>query len=796
MFTTAGAVANAVTAAAFLAVPFALFSLHRSERRRPALLGVAGAGAVVAGILHVPGIWSADATVTLPAALLKLSVAVGATAGVMLLFEYARRAAATVRDAADRNHELARKLDDLRRTNVTLQASEAMFRSFLDHCPALAWITDEDGTFHYVSEPCRRHHRAAGELLGRRITDIFPAERAQRHLEHNRQVLAEQKLLEFDEPGEGGIEHRVFKFPLRDGNDRRLVAGIAFDVTEQRRVRETLRDQSGLHAALGEAMRVYLESGDWARTFALLLRCALVQTRSEFGFVGVVLDRQRLRLVAGEGPEWMRQVSRELRAEPGAKAASDVDFSRLEPPLPRALRTGEVVAVDPPDGETSEPARGSFFALPILREKQVVGLLGVGRSTGRYDGNSPGQLVQISQQAGVFCDCYRRELREGALEEQLRVAQKMEAVGMLAGGVAHDFNNLLQVIQGYTGIALEASTTIAERRASLEQVRHASERATQLTRQLLAFGRRQNLQQSDLDLNQAIRDLLRMIRRLIGEQITVDFIPGHELGNLHADRSQIDQVLLNLCLNARDAIRQGGRITIETENVLVNGAFRESHPWAQPGRYVLMTVSDNGVGMDRETTTRIFEPFFTTKNHEKGTGLGLSVVYGVVKQHGGMVHVYSEPQKGTTFKIYLPIVERSATVVGPKHTPTLARGTETILLAEDEPMVRDLARRILARAGYRVLLACDGPEACALFTQHADTIALAILDVVMPQLGGREVYDRISALRPGLPVIFCSGYAGSALGADLPGGDTRRLLTKPYGADEMLGSVREALDQR
>ncbi len=380
------------------------------------------------------------------------------------------------------------------------------------------------------------------------------------------------------------------------------------------------------------------------------------------------------------------------------------------------------------------------------------------------------------------------------LEAQVRSGQKLEAIGLLAGGIAHDFNNLLQVINGYTALGLDSAVPWPERKTNLEQVRSAGQRAAQLTAQLLAFSRQQALQKDDLDLNHAITELLKMIRRLIGEQILVDFIAGHDLGNVRADRAQIDQVLLNLCINARDAMPNGGRLTLETENVLVNGAFRESHPWAKPGRYVLINVSDNGSGMDKETQLRIFEPFFTTKARGEGTGLGLSVVDGVIKQHGGMVHVYSEPGLGSTFRIYLPITERAADVTGSKLQTAPARGTETILVAEDEPQVRLLAVRILERAGYKVYEAADGEEASAIFVERGAEISLLVLDVVMPRMGGLEVRERAHRLRAGVPVILCSGYAGPALTQGDSLNPTQRLLQKPYGADELLTRVRQALD--
>ncbi len=370
----------------------------------------------------------------------------------------------------------------------------------------------------------------------------------------------------------------------------------------------------------------------------------------------------------------------------------------------------------------------------------------------------------------------------------------MEAIGLLAGGVAHDFNNLLQVIQGYASLAASQMENPADLKESLDQVQSASDRAARLTRQLLAFGRRQALQKEDLDLGVLISDLLLMIRRIIGEHIEISLHHATQLANVRADRSQIEQVVLNLCVNARDAMINGGRLSIELSNVRLNGQLHESHPGAKPGSYVLMRITDTGVGMNKETLQRIFEPFFSTKSKEHGTGLGLSVVYGIVQQHDGLVEVQSEPGRGATFCVYLPASERRSPPTHVKSQPAPSRGHETILLVEDEVAVRTLAAKVLERAGYQVLLAADGLEACDVFKQNADAIHLVLLDVVMPRMGGRAAYEKISALRPGVPVIYCSGYSEQALqgGFELP--RHVRLIQKPYVPNELLNCIRNVLD--
>lgn len=382
------------------------------------------------------------------------------------------------------------------------------------------------------------------------------------------------------------------------------------------------------------------------------------------------------------------------------------------------------------------------------------------------------------------------------MEGQLRQAQKMEAVGQLAGGVAHDFNNLLQAILGYAELLSGQMEPQDALLSEVHEIQRAAERAAGLTRQLLAFSRRQLMNPQSLDLNAVVGDLLKMIGRVIGEHIQLDFLPGFALGKVHADCGQLEQVVMNLCLNARDAMPNGGRLLLETENVLINESYVETHEWAKPGRYVLFSATDTGCGMSQDTLTRVFEPFFTTKEVGQGTGLGLATVYGIVKQHNGLIHVYSEIDKGTTFKIYLPAIERAATSTGTKLMEPVTGGAELILLAEDEEQVRLLAKRFLERAGYTVLAAADGLEALDLCREYLDRLDLLVLDVVMPHMGGREVYDAILKERPDIPCLFCSGYSENAVHTNFVLESGLTLVQKPYRRDDLLRHVRQVLDAR
>ena len=414
--------------------------------------------------------------------------------------------------------------------------------------------------------------------------------------------------------------------------------------------------------------------------------------------------------------------------------------------------------------------------------------------TNRIILNDKGKVIEFQGTGRDITKRRQAEDQRDKTDAQLRHAQKMEAVGQLAGGVAHDFNNLLQVIQGYTDLALNDMDADSPAHAEMEEVMKAAKRAAALVNQLLAFSRRQVLEMDDLDLNKVITDITRMLRRVIGEHITLEAISGHDLGTVRADRGQVEQILINLCVNARDAMPMGGKITIETENVRIDEKFCESHPWAKPGRYVLLSVTDTGCGINEETLARIFEPFYTTKGVGKGTGLGLATVYGLVNQHGGMVHVYSEIDKGTTFKIYLILAERAATAVGHKIKGPVQGGTETILLAEDDTCVRNLTKIILEKTGYTVLAAVDGEEALRMFKNHADEIDLALLDVIMPKLGGRAVFNHILEQRPDIRVLFSSGYSINAVHTDFVLDQGLQLIQKPYQRDDLLRKIRDVLN--
>ena len=390
---------------------------------------------------------------------------------------------------------------------------------------------------------------------------------------------------------------------------------------------------------------------------------------------------------------------------------------------------------------------------------------------------------------------FRDVTEEYAIQEQLRQSQKMDAVGQLAGGIAHDFNNLLQAILGYGEMALGETKENTSIREFVEQMIKAGTHAKTLTSQLLAFSRRQVLEMEALNLNEIISELMKILRRLLGEHIALDILGGHDLGIIRADRGQLGQILTNLCVNARDAMPEGGTITIETENIRIDEDYCKIHAWATPGRFVLLSVTDTGCGMNEKTLAHAFDPFFSTKEVGKGTGLGLSTVYGLIKQHSGTINAYSEIDKGTTFKIYLPIIERAAAAVGDKIEGPVPPGTETILLAEDDEMVRDVCKSILKQAGYTVLTAYDGEEALRVFEEHEAEIDMVILDVVMPNLGGKQVYAQIHEKFPHMRFLFASGYSLNAIHTNFVLHKGLSLIQKPYQRSQLLRKVREVLEK-
>ncbi|HEV7746616.1 MAG TPA: ATP-binding protein [Pyrinomonadaceae bacterium] len=451
------------------------------------------------------------------------------------------------------------------------------------------------------------------------------------------------------------------------------------------------------------------------------------------------------------------------------------------------------------DNDLPRPA----LIAPMTIMGRVVGTLEIQNIEGKlYTSEHVTAMKMAANLAASAIDNVRLLEHEREQAFRLQQSQKMEAIGNLAGGVAHDFNNLLTVILGNTELAFDKLHEADPLRPRLVEVDKAAKRAAVLTRQLLAFGRRQQMERRNIKLNEVIAEIMKLLNRIIGADVEVNVKAGSNLSTISADPAQIEQIVMNLAVNARDAMPEGGQLTIETSNVTLDQSHQRQYSYIQPGKYVELQVSDTGTGMDEATKARIFEPFFTTKQVGKGTGLGLSMVYGIVKQHDGYIHVYSEPENGTIFRIFLPIVEGAVEKDEVYAEPDTLGGTETILLAEDDEGLRRLACDVLDHLGYSVLLASNGEETVQVFEQNRGRVDLLLLDVMMPQMGGPEAYERIRRIDGEVPLIFMTGYSQDLVKSrfikqNIDVGEMGAvIIQKPYSI-EMLGrKIREVLDAR
>jgi len=493
---------------------------------------------------------------------------------------------------------------------------------------------------------------------------------------------------------------------------------------------------------------------------------------------------------------------RELR-----RSGYDVTHERVDTPaaMSSALSTEKWDLVI---SDHSMPHFSGAAALKLLRQTEsevpfifVSGTMGEEAAVAALKDGAQDYVMKTNLKRLV--PAVQRELREleerrerKRLERQVQQLQKFEAIGRLAGGIAHDFNNAIGAIMGWADLALQEAQPATRLHDRLQKICAQAKRTAGLTSQLLAFARQQVLQPRKIDLNGLIEEGTSLLRRVIGADVEVRLVPAANLRVTVADPVQIDQVLMNLCLNARDAMPKGGRLIVETQNADFDEEYCRRHTYVRPGSYVLLAVSDTGIGMDAATIERIFEPFFTTKEVGKGTGLGLATVFGIVKQHGGFINVYSEPGKGTTFRVYLPSDLGAPDPAKEEPDERPAKGTETILLAEDHDGLRELAQEILEGLGYHVVLATNGPEAVGLFKTDPDQIDLTILDVVMPGLSGPDAYLEMSAIRPNLAVVFATGYTAEAASLTSLVKKGATVLQKPYSAKSLSQAIRGVLESR
>jgi PAS domain S-box-containing protein len=584
------------------------------------------------------------------------------------------------------------------------------------------------------------------EILGRTDRDFFTPDTAPAIMQMDQRVMAEGITQTYEEHGTSNGMSRLYlatKGPYRDAHGEIIgLLGISRDITQRKRAEEEMRQSQ-------QKLRIHFEHTPLAVVeWDLQFRVAAWNPSAEriFGYSRQEAVGQHARFIVP--PHYREHVDQVwqalLKQQGGARSTND-----------NVTKDGRTISCE-------------WYNTPLVDDSGKV--LGVA------------SLVQ---------DVTERV----ALEERLRHSQKMEAVGRLAGGVAHDFNNLLTVILGYSQIladGLPAGSPLAD---STGQIKSAADRAAGITRQLLAFSRKSVLSPRVINLNDIVLNLDSLLRRLIGEDIEVRSVPAEDLGSVKADPSQIEQVLMNLALNARDAMPHGGQLIVETANVTFDGRYAREHQAVEAGRYIMLAVSDTGEGMTEETQARIFEPFYTTKEVGKGTGLGLSMVYGIVKQSGGYIWVYSEPGHGSTFKIYFPRVNETAEPVGvEKQTRNVQRGTETILLVEDDEQLRQLSSSVLTHCGYDVLVARGPEEGLAICRKSAKNIRLMVTDVVMPRMNGRQLAEQVAKIHPEIKVLYISGYTNNAIGHYGVLDSGLWFLPKPFTLSALVAKVREVLD--
>jgi len=647
-------------------------------------------------------------------------------------------------------------ITERKQADEALRKSEAMFQELFDNAPVGYHECDVEGRITSVN-------RTELEILGYRLEEMIgqPVWNFIAEGEQSRQaVLA--KLAGESPPGRQFERTYIRKdgttFPvliedrlLRDAEGRIMgVRSTIQDITERKRAEEALRGSEEKYRNILENV----EEGYFE-----------VDIAGNFTFFNDSLSR----LLGYSRDEMMGMNNRQYTDKENAQ--------RLYQAFNRVYRTGE-------------PTKG--FDWEIIRKDGTKRYIEASVSLIK---NSSGQPIGFRGIVRDITERKRAEQEMSALEEQLRQSQKIEAIGQLAGGIAHDFNNILTVIKGYSQLSLLGLKEGDPLRGSLDEIRRASDRASDLTRQILAFSRRLIMEMRVLDLNTVLSNLEKMLRRIIGEDIELMMHLAKDLGRVKTDPGQIEQVIMNLTVNARDAMKEGGKLTIETANVELDETYARKHVAVTPGRYVMLAVSDTGIGMTLEVRGHVFEPFFTTKEKGKGTGLGLSTVYGIVKQSEGYIWVYSELGRGSTFKIYLPRIDEPMDELKEKVMEEFPRGNETILVVEDDEEVRRLSVRILKERGYKVLEAAQGLDAFVTCDEHEGPIHLLLTDVVMPKMNGRELAEHIAEIRPGIKVLYMSGYTDNTIARHGILEKDMNYIQKPFSVEKLARKVREVLDQ-
>lgn len=647
--------------------------------------------------------------------------------------------------------KLEEKNNELTATLASLSESEQRFRQVVENIGEVFWMTDiEKRTMIYISPGYEK-------IWGRTVASLYASPDNWLESIHSEdrdyimQASMEQSTKAYDveyrilRPDNTirWIHDRAFSVNDTDGKTRRIV-GVAADVTERRKAQQEL---SRRERELEEAQRI-AQIGSWEAD------------------------------LAGKNALWSNEQFRLLGMEPQSQDLTFEDYlAMLHPEDRENLRSTAQKA-------TQEGGEFTFEHRIIRKDGKTRWMHGRAETIK----DAAGRPVRLR---GTNQDITQQK----EIEQQLRQSQKMEAIGQLSGGVAHDFNNLLTVIIGHIEI-LNRFDSDPEAKDSLTQIRHAAERAANLTRQLLLFARKQAMQMQNLDLNTAVASTIKMLTRILGEDIQLEFKPVNLELPIHADTGMLDQILMNLAINARDAMPNGGRLCIETSSAEFDAETAADFPQVRAGKFASISVSDTGIGIPADVLPKIFEPFFTTKDVDKGTGLGLATVFGITQQHGGWINAYSEVNNGAVFRIYLPLVTGNiSAMTNAKPKPAPNRGTETILLVEDEPSIRTLLAKYLAQLGYAVISAADGAEAVRIFAEKSQSIQLVITDLVMPGgMSGTQLAGILKKQKADLPIIFSSGYNSDTILHDIKLTEGVNFLAKPYNLATMAKVIRDRLD--
>ncbi|HXN52938.1 MAG TPA: ATP-binding protein [Candidatus Acidoferrum sp.] len=681
------------------------------------------------------------------------------------------------------------------------------FRALIQATPMPVISSDLDGKVTAWNPAAERAFGwRADEVLGK-LAEIVPEDKVQERVALRNKTTAEKVTVGFET---ARVNREGLRFPVSIStapvfDENGAVSGLVSvieDISERKKAELELYEKSAVLTAVTQALTDFLDSGNWSAASQHLLTFAIRQTQSQYGFLGVILEGPVLRILAHDGIVWDVKLDRPLHEEKMQHAQGYFEVAHVHNLLGEVInKGGPVIANSPGTDERSGglpagyPPMNAFLGVPIFKGQQAVGLIGVANRAGGYTEQEVRCLETMSQATGVLYDNYRQNLKHAALETQqakleaqVRQAQKMEVLGRVAGGVAHDFNNMLMVIGGCSELLERSLAKESTARVYLDQIQRTTEKATAITKQLLAFSRKQVLAIRPMDLHAALTASEFMLPRLLGSDVELTF--RHEAAQswILSDPAQIEQVIMNLVVNSRDAMPEGGRLTVSTRNVQglpEGGDSAESQTW------VVLEVEDTGTGMDEQTRARIFEPFFTTKLDGKGTGLGLATVYGIVKQIGGHIQVESTLGQGTRFEIYFPATQAQAAAQAddsPAASTTDSGIDATILIADDESALRHAIVEILRTSGYKVLEAESSTQALEMARQHPGQLDILLTDIVMPGLRGPELARRVAKIHPEVRIVYMSGYAEEFPEAQLPANST--FLQKPFRFATLLEQLK------